>query len=205
MPAAAFAQDTGRITGRVVAAQTQRPVVSAQVFVEGLRLGALADAQGRFTIPNVPAGAHNVRVETIGFAASTKSVTVAAGETATVDFSLEETAVALEELVVTGTAVEVRSREIGNSLDAVTSRELENVPVTNPENIIGGRIPGVTVIQGSGQPACAARARRRRRRSRSSTSTACGRTTFRSRWAAHRVSAFRRCRTSWRATSSASK
>jgi hypothetical protein len=63
MPAAAFAQDTGRITGRVVAAQTQRPVVSAQVFVEGLRLGALADAQGRFTIPNVPAGAHNVRVE----------------------------------------------------------------------------------------------------------------------------------------------
>jgi iron complex outermembrane receptor protein len=105
MPAAAFAQDTGRITGRVVAAQTQRPVVSAQVFVEGLRLGALADAQGRFTIPNVPAGAHNVRVETIGFAASTKSVTVAAGEAATVDFSLEETAVALEELVVTGTAV----------------------------------------------------------------------------------------------------
>jgi TonB-linked SusC/RagA family outer membrane protein len=136
----------------VVAAQTQRPLVSAQVFVEGLRLGVLTDAQGRFTIPNVPPGTHNVRVETIGFAASTKSVTVAAGETATVDFSLTETAVALEELVVTGTAVEVRSREIGNSLDAVTSRELENVPVTNPENIIGGRIPGVTVIQGSGQP-----------------------------------------------------
>jgi len=148
----ASAQDTGRIVGQVVAEATARPLAGAQVFVEGLRLGALANDDGRYLILNVPAGTHTVTVEMLGYAESSQQVTVPAGGSVTVDFALTETAVALEAIVVTGTAAEVRAREVGNSLEAVTSRDIEFAPVSNPENIIGGRIPGVTVIQSGGQP-----------------------------------------------------
>ena len=37
-------------------------------------------------------------------------------------------------------------------MHAVTSRDFENLPVVNPEDVIGGRIPGVTVLPAGGQP-----------------------------------------------------
>ncbi|MDT8340027.1 MAG: SusC/RagA family TonB-linked outer membrane protein [Longimicrobiales bacterium] len=151
-PGSVRAQETGRIVGQVTAAMNMEPLEGAQVFVEGLRIGGLTNAEGRFLILNVPAGTHVVRVENLGFASATRSVTVTAGGTVTVDFTLSETALALEEIVVTGTAAEVRAREVGNSLDAITSRDIENLPVTNPENILGGRVPGLTVTQAGGQP-----------------------------------------------------
>ena len=149
----ASAQETGRITGQVRSAQDMRPLEGAQVSVEGTGMGGLANAQGRFLLLNVPAGTYNVRVTMIGFATARQQVTVASGQVATADFSLDETALALDEIVVTGTAAEVRAKEVGNSLDAVTSREIENIPtLKNSEDILAGRAPGVTVMTNSGQP-----------------------------------------------------
>ena len=146
------AQETGRITGQVTSAQNMRPLDGAQVSIEGTGMGGLANAQGRYLLLNVPAGTYTVRVTMIGFGSARQQVTVAAGQVATVDFSLTETALALDEIVVTGTAAEVRAKEVGNSLDAVTSREIENIPLRNSEDILAGRAPGVTVMTNSGQP-----------------------------------------------------
>jgi TonB-linked SusC/RagA family outer membrane protein len=149
--APAQAQNTGQIVGRVVSANTGQPLVGAQVMVEVLRLGGLTGADGRYAIPNVPAGQHTLRVEIIGYGTTTQPVTVTAGGTATSDFTLSETAISLETIVVTGTAATVRAREVGNSLDAVSSRDIENLPIRNAEGVLSGRVPGLTVIQ-SGQP-----------------------------------------------------
>ena len=75
-PGAAQAQDTGRIVGQVTTAASMRPLEGAQVFVEGLRIGGLTNAEGRFLILNVPAGTHTVRVENLGFASASRTVTV---------------------------------------------------------------------------------------------------------------------------------
>jgi TonB-linked SusC/RagA family outer membrane protein len=115
-------------------------------------MGNLANAEGRYLILNIPVGTHVLRVELIGYASSQQTVTVGADQTVTADFTLNQTAVSLEEIIVTGVAAEVRAREIGNALDAVTSRELEAVPLTTAEEILGGRLPGVTLMQGGGQP-----------------------------------------------------
>lgn len=145
------AQETGSITGTITAESTMRPVDGAQISIPGSGMGALANAQGRYLILNVPAGEHTVRVDMIGYGVAEQTVTVSAGEAAQADFQLAQTALALEELVVTGTAAEVRAREIGNSLDAVTSRDIENLPVENTQDILAGRAPGVTVMTNSGQ------------------------------------------------------
>lgn len=145
------AQEAGRITGTVTADDTMRPLDGAQVSVEGAGMGSLTNNQGRFLILNVPPGEYVLRVTSLGFGSAEQSVTLQAGGTVEVSFQLEETALALDEIVVTGTAAEVRAKEVGNSLDAVTSREFENIPVNNSQDILSGRAPGVTIMTNSGQ------------------------------------------------------
>jgi TonB-linked SusC/RagA family outer membrane protein len=68
-----------------------------------------------------------------------------------VDFQLKETAVALDEVVVTATG-EVRKKEVGTSLSAISSRDIEVAPVQNTQDIISGRATGVTVMANAGAP-----------------------------------------------------
>ncbi|GMV04949.1 MAG: SusC/RagA family TonB-linked outer membrane protein [Gemmatimonadota bacterium] len=150
------AQETGRVTGQITSAQSMRPLEGAQVSIEGTGMGGLANAQGRYLLLNVPAGTYTLRVTMIGYGTARQQLTVASGQVANLDFQLTETALALDEIVVTGTAAEVRAKEVGNSLDAITSREIENVPLRNSEDILAGRAPGVTIMTNSGQPGAGA-------------------------------------------------
>ncbi|MGH7483963.1 MAG: SusC/RagA family TonB-linked outer membrane protein [Longimicrobiales bacterium] len=151
LPQSLDAQEAGRIQGTVTAAATGEPLLGAQVYIEGTELGTLTQQNGQFLLLNVPAGDHEVSVQLIGYGTATSPVVVQAGQTATLNFELSETALALEEIVVTGTAAEVRRKEIGNSLDAVTAAEIENVPLNNALQVLQGRAPGVTVMTNSGQ------------------------------------------------------
>ena len=58
VPALAGAQVArGTVTGRVTDASTQQPVANAQVVVVGTQIGALTNADGRFTLRALPAAA----------------------------------------------------------------------------------------------------------------------------------------------------
>jgi TonB-linked SusC/RagA family outer membrane protein len=146
------AQAVGRVQGTVVSEATQRPMAGAQVFVQGTGIGTITTAQGRFLLLNVPVGTQTVRVQMIGYENAEQTVQVAADQTVTVDFQLSETAVALAEIVVTGTAAPQRRREIGNSMESVSAKDLEFVPIENPQQALAGRAAGVTVMTNSGQP-----------------------------------------------------
>src|ERR1043166_6992830 len=78
----------GSITGRVTDAATGQPLALAQVSVGGTVLGRVTDDSGRYSIPGVPAGLHQVTAKRVGYAAMTVNVTVSDGGTATADFAL---------------------------------------------------------------------------------------------------------------------
>ena len=83
------ADSAGRITGRVIDAYTSQPVAVATVVVEGTTLSAQTDADGRYTIANVPTGEYTVRVErTSLLVAAPQRVTVIAGKTVVVEFRM---------------------------------------------------------------------------------------------------------------------
>lgn len=145
------AQATGAVQGRVTDAATSRPIPDAQVTLVGTGRRAVTDAEGRYTIPGVPAGAAGVQAGKIGYSPATTRVTVAAGATATADLALGASVLALDELVVTATG-ETRRREVATSLESIGGREIENAPVRNAQEIIAGRAAGVTVLGNSGQP-----------------------------------------------------
>ncbi|MGI9181003.1 MAG: SusC/RagA family TonB-linked outer membrane protein [Longimicrobiaceae bacterium] len=149
------AQQTGTIQGTIVDANTARPLPSVQVFVEGTQLGTLTNPAGRFQILNVPAGQQSVRAQLIGYGTRTNTVAVAPGQAATVNFSLEPTAIALQEVVVTG--VSGGAQERAKVPFTVSRVDAEQMPVqgVNPLSQLQGKVPGANIASTSGRPGVA--------------------------------------------------
>ena len=154
------AQGTGSVRGRVTDARTQQPLPGVQVSIVGSGRRAVTDGSGTYTMPDVAPGTVRVRAEIIGYTAVERNTLVAAGQTATVDFQLGASAVALDELVVTGTAGETQRRAVGNVVTRVNAAEVtELAAVQNIHGLINGRSPGVAVLPGTGIVGSGARIR----------------------------------------------
>jgi TonB-dependent SusC/RagA subfamily outer membrane receptor len=153
LPTTVRAQDaTGAVRGRVTDATTSQPLPGVTIAVDGTQLGALTGDQGEYSIPAVPAGRRTLRVRRIGFSAETRAVDVAAGQTTTADFALRGAAVALEEVVVTGTAAPTTRRALGTSIAAVDSNALRNSQAVSIDQALQGKIAGAQITQNSGNP-----------------------------------------------------
>ena len=151
--AALLAQNvTGRIDGTVTDARTNQPLGAVTVFIASNSIGNQTNDRGRYSLINVPAGRHEVSVRRIGYATMKKTVDVASGQTVTLDFPLTQAVVSLDEVVVTGTAVATRAKEVPTATDILNNASFKDAPVNNPQDVLTGRVPSVTVLANSGQP-----------------------------------------------------
>ena len=149
-PAALGAQQgTGTIRGNVTNAASKTPLGNAQVFIAGTTLGGMTTPDGSFSIVAVPTGSRVVRVRLLGYQPIEKTVTVTDGGTVTVDFALTQSAISLDEVVVTGTGGSARKREVGNSIGQVKASDIPEVP-SNVSQMITSRVAGVNVSGGTG-------------------------------------------------------
>ena len=148
----ASAQQRGVVTGSVVAAENLRPLVSAQVYFPALQVGVLTNAQGRFLIQNVAPGEHEITAERIGFRLIRQTVVVRAGETVAVDFRLEERAISMEGIVVTGVAAQTPQTQVPFTVAKVNVDELTKSVMPSVAGLLQAKVAGVKVIQGSGAP-----------------------------------------------------
>lgn len=127
---------TGKIQGRVVSADGQ-PITSAQVTVEGTNLGNITNEDGFYFINQVPAGLHTIRAQSIGFRSVVVSdQRVLAGQTLTQNFTLEQAAVELEALIVTGERNPLVPRDQVSSRAIVTGEKIDDLPLDNAASII---------------------------------------------------------------------
>jgi len=141
---------TGRITGVITNLTSGAPVSEVQVYLMGSDLGTLTRANGRYLILNVPAGTYEVRAQRVGLGVQTQSVTVVPGEVAELDFRLENEALGLDEIVVTGTAGAARRREIGNTIAQINVSELPGMPRSTTD-VLQAAAPGIEITGGSGE------------------------------------------------------
>ena len=145
----------GRLVGRVLDVETSEPIVNAQVFIHSLDRGALSDLDGRFVIPQIPAGTHDVTVQVIGYGEKTVTgVSVTPGEMTVVNVTLAPRAVELGSITVTA------ERERGSSAylmderrtaeavtDAVGSVDISRLPDSDAADV-ATRMTGLTVTEG---------------------------------------------------------
>src|SRR5206468_6942346 len=100
--AAQGAAQIGCIAGKVTD-DKGAPVAGAQVGIQGTAVGAQTSATGDYQLARVPVGAQTVRVRMVGFRPDSASVTIAEGQRASQDFTLQRNPLQLQTLVVTGT------------------------------------------------------------------------------------------------------
>jgi TonB-dependent SusC/RagA subfamily outer membrane receptor len=140
------------VAGRVTDARSSAGVPGATIEVEGTRLGAIADQDGRFRIANVPAGSRTIIARRLGFSALRRTVTLNAGQETTVDFPLESSVVALDQVVVTGTAGAEQRRSVGTSIASIDAPDqLAKSAAPDIGTLLNARAPGVVINQPSGR------------------------------------------------------
>ena len=151
LSAAQASAQTGRVEGRVIDSTAQSPLSNVTISVPGTSIGALSRGDGTFTLTGVPAGTHRLHARRIGYALQERQVTVAAGQTANVSFTLNPVPVNLSAVVVTGYGTQRREAVTG-SVSQVDA-EVANVGVvSNANELIQGRIAGVNMVQSNGEP-----------------------------------------------------
>jgi hypothetical protein len=107
-PAVAGAQDraaAGRITGRIVDAQTGAGLSDVGVQVVGTSAGTMSGVDGRFTLNGVAAGTATLQARRIGYAPKTVTgIVVPAGGAVEQNISLATATVQLQAVAVTAAA-----------------------------------------------------------------------------------------------------
>ena len=133
------------ISGTVVD-DTGTPLPGANIVEKGTTNGVTADFDGNFSIEVADANATLV-VSYIGFS----TIEVPLDGQTSLSITLQESAAGLDEVVVVGYGTQKKINVIG-SISQVSSKDIENRPVTQASQAITGQMPGVTVIQRSGRP-----------------------------------------------------
>jgi len=129
------------------------PLPGASVVVKGTTNGTTSDFDGKFIMDNVAADAV-LQITFVGY--KLKEVSVA-GQ-ATIDIILVEDADQLEEIVVIGYGTKKKSLVTG-AISSLDSKEIENASSPRVEQILQGRVSGVTVTSTSGAPGSGAKVR----------------------------------------------
>ena len=119
-PSGAFAQ-TGSVSGRITDTKNEG-IPGATVLIEGTSLGGSSNADGTYSITNVPAGPHTVVISFVGFNSTRLPVTVVAGQNAEVSSSLSENTTQLAEAVVVGYGTQ-RRQDVTGAIATVSSKD----------------------------------------------------------------------------------
>ncbi len=99
---------------------------------------------GAFTI-NVPPSVNTLIFTSVGF--QRQEVTI----TNNMNITLQNTTSNLNEVVVVGYGT-VRKKDLTGSVATITSKDFQKGQISTPEQLIAGKVPGVSIISNGGQP-----------------------------------------------------
>jgi outer membrane receptor protein involved in Fe transport len=140
---------SGKITGKILDAETGEPLIGATVGIKGTTKGAVADVDGNYLMLNVAPGTYTMEARYIGYATlAVQEVIVRTDLTTEQDFRLELEAFEGEEIVVVAKRQPV-IKDVTSSESRVSSEEIDKLPVQEVSDVIGLQA-GVNVDNGGG-------------------------------------------------------
>lgn len=139
---------TGAITGKIID-ETGLGLPGASVLVKGQGRSASTDANGNFKIVGVPNGPVTLTASYIGYSSLDLNVTVKGNTVA--NFSLKPDAQNLNEVVVIGYGTS-QKKDLTGSITTVSSKDFQAGNITSPEQLIAGKVAGVSIVSNGGQP-----------------------------------------------------
>ena len=154
-PGGLAAQETGRIVGRIIDAQTGIGLNGVQIITVESQLGTLSVVDGHYVLDGVPAGTATLRVESLGYSTKTVSGIVVPAEAAVEqNIVMEQAAVELSGIAVTAAAERGsvsraldQQRTSTNIVNSITSEQMARSPDGDAAAAMR-RVSGVSVQDG---------------------------------------------------------
>jgi iron complex outermembrane receptor protein len=148
---AALAQ--GRVvTGKITDSKDGAPVVGATVMPKGSSAGTTTGADGSFSL-TVPDNTNTLVITSVGYGMREVAIT---GNT--LEISLTNTKAVLNEVVIIGYGT-ARKKDLTGAVAVVGQKDFVRGPITTPEQLIAGKVPGVQITPNNGMPGSGSRIR----------------------------------------------
>lgn len=151
MSIASFAQ-TGSISGTIVDANTQEPLMGTSVVVRGTNTGAVADAEGQYRLADLDPGTYMLDVFFIGYETISREILISEGDALTENFSLMESSDIMDEVVISANRRPQKVTRAPATVNIINAEDIERY-AGNPAEL-AARQKGVdyvrTGVQGIG-------------------------------------------------------
>ena len=145
LPAISFAQS--ELTGHIVDANTNEPLIGASVTVKGNKQeGVVTDVDGNFTLSTKENAPLKLKIEYIGYRPIDIEVYDAEEP---IEVQLKENSKFLNEVVVIGYGTQKREN-VASSISSINNNTFKDVPVTSLDQVLQGRASGVSLTTPSG-------------------------------------------------------
>ncbi|MBO9154277.1 SusC/RagA family TonB-linked outer membrane protein [Chitinophaga sp. GCM10012297] len=149
--AATLALAQVRISGKVTG-NDGSPVPGVTVQLRNSSTGASSDANGQYSFnANIQPGNYTLEFTGIGFKTVHKNISVS-GATVSADAVMEEDVLNMDEIVVIGSSLRQSRKQLGNTVNSVSSKQLVNTGSGNIGAALQGKVPGAQITQTSGDP-----------------------------------------------------
>lgn len=148
LTAFAVQAQTGSITGKIID-ETGLGLPGASVTVKGQAKTSSTDINGNFRIVGVANGPVTLTASYIGYSSTDLAITVKGNTVA--NFSLKPDAQNLNEVVVIGYGT-AQKKDLTGSITTVSSKDFQQGNITSPEQLIAGKVAGVSITSNGGQP-----------------------------------------------------
>jgi TonB-linked SusC/RagA family outer membrane protein len=116
------------------------------IVIKGTTTGTITDGDGKFNLVNVPENAV-LQFSFVGM----KGQEIAVGGKTTIDITLVEDAIGIEEVVAIGYGTREKGALTG-SISQISGSDIERVPETNIIQALQGKMPGITINNRGGEP-----------------------------------------------------
>ncbi len=142
-----YAQKTPTVSGLIISQKTTQPLAGVTIAIKDGKAKAVSDSTGRFSIP-VNSLINDVLIFSyVGF----ESQEIKINKRSFINIVLAEKARALDEVIVVGYGRQKKINLTG-AVDNVTLSDVDDRVLTNASQILQGKVPGLTIVQNSGQP-----------------------------------------------------
>jgi TonB-linked SusC/RagA family outer membrane protein len=134
------------VSGKVTDAKDGSDLPGVTVLVKGTSIGTQSDASGRYSLQNVPAQSTLV----FSFVGKLAKEIPTENQT-TINVALEDDSQDLSEVVVIGYGSQ-KKQELTGSITSISSKDFQQGNIQSPEQLIVGKVAGVSITSNSGQP-----------------------------------------------------
>ena len=140
-----FAVGQRTITGVITDADSNEPLIGANVIISGTGTGTITDLDGSYSL-SVPDGAESLVISYTGYIEQT----ITLGSSNTLNVALAPGQL-LDEVVVVGYGTQ-KQKEVTGAVVSVKAEDFNAGNVTSPAQLLQGKVAGLTISKSNGDP-----------------------------------------------------